>query len=340
VRLADSAARVWYGESVGSRIVRALISPFSTVFGVIASRRNSAFDQLPPDMGPIPALSVGNLSVGGTGKTPVSAWFASRFRDLGAHPAIVMRGYGEDEVLVHRMLNPDVPVYVNADRPLGVQEAALGGADVAILDDAFQHRRAARVADVVLLSADRWTGAVRLLPAGPFREPMSALRRASVVIITVKAAAESRVAELRQAVQGTTGAPVVTVDLAPASFVTVPSGQLVSMASMQGRRVLAVAGIGDPGAFELQLQKLGLLTSSFPVADHQVYEDRLIAQIVHSAEGRDAVVCTLKDAVKLGPRWPSAGIELLYLSQSVVLRDGTEALDDIIRSVLAARRNR
>ena len=103
----------------------------------------------------------------------------------------------------------------NSDRAAGVRSAALRGADVAILDDAFQHRRAARVADVVLVSADRWTGDVRLLPAGPYREPLSALRRARLVMLTVKAARDAQVRTLERAIRAETNSTVVTVDLSP-----------------------------------------------------------------------------------------------------------------------------
>ena len=94
---------------------------------------------------------------------------------------------------VHMLLNPGVPVYVAPDRRDGMLVAKTKGADCAVLDDAFQHRMAARVADLVLLSADSWRGTVHLLPVGPFREPLSSLARASLAIVTVKAADETRV---------------------------------------------------------------------------------------------------------------------------------------------------
>lgn len=337
--LADVAESVWYGDAASAKIARTLLTPLSLVFGMVVSRRNAAFDASPPAAGPIPALSIGNLTVGGTGKTPVSAWFAHRLRTAGATPAIVMRGYGNDEVLVHRLLNPDVPVYGNVDRVAGVREAATAGADVAILDDAFQHRRAARTADVVLVSADRWTGDVRLLPAGPFREPLHSLRRARLVMLTVKAAGATRVAAAERAIRGATSSTVVTVDLQAASLVHVATQQHEAAAAWQGRRVLAVSGIGDPTAFRVQLERLGLLPTPLAFADHHPYDDATVARVLAAASGFDAVVCTLKDAVKLGPKWPSSVVPLWYLSQSVVPRDGTEALDALVRSVLEARRS-
>src|SRR5437764_1070790 len=95
----------------------------------------------------VPVLGLGNLSVGGTGKTPIAAWAAAELRHLGAHPAMLLRGYGNDEPLVHGELNHRVPVVVNADRVIGVEQAVAAGADCVILDDGFQHRRLARQVD-------------------------------------------------------------------------------------------------------------------------------------------------------------------------------------------------
>ncbi len=335
--LSEIAESVWYGDRPASRMARAVLAPLSSVFGTIVRRLDAAYAAAPPAPGPIPAISIGNLTVGGTGKTPVSAWFARRFVEAGASPAIVMRGYGEDEILVHRLLNPDVPVYGNSDRAAGVRSAALRGADMAILDDAFQHRRAARVQDVVLLSADRWTGDVRLLPAGPFREPMRALRRASVVVLTVKAASDDQVRAATGAIRSATDSTVVTVDLVPASLVHVGSQEREAIVDWWGRRVLAVSGIGDPAAYLSQLTHLGLRPQPMTFPDHHRFDDASVQRVLSAATDVEAVVCTLKDAVKLGPQWPSSAVPLWYLSQSVVPRDGADALDAVVQSVLAAR---
>jgi len=163
--------RLWYGRDTFASAVRAMLVPAERVFGGIVGARDILYDAgwLPARQTAIPAVSIGNLTVGGTGKTPMAAWIARGLSARGARPAIVLRGYGDDEPLVHRTLNPDVPVLVGADRVAAIAEAARVGADIAVLDDAFQHRRAHRVADLVLVSADRWTPEARLLPAGPWR---------------------------------------------------------------------------------------------------------------------------------------------------------------------------
>ena len=103
---------VWEDRGAGARAVRALLSPASMLFGAVVRARNALYDAhaLPVRAPRIPALSIGNLTVGGTGKTPVSSWFAVQLQARGAHPAIVMRGYGADEPLVHERLAPTIPV--------------------------------------------------------------------------------------------------------------------------------------------------------------------------------------------------------------------------------------
>lgn len=335
--LADIAESVWYGDSGAARAAQSLLAPASVLYGAVVARSNARHDAAPPVAGAIPAMSIGNLTVGGTGKTPVCAWFAQQFQRAGASPAIVLRGYGDDEVHVHRLLNPGVPVLVGADRGLQVTLAAQRGADVALLDDAFQHRRAARVADVVLISADRWNGRTRLLPAGPFREPITSLTRATLVLVTVKAASDERIAQAVEAARARTAAAVLTVELQPGRLV--PMGPAAAPAPARGARVLAVSGIGDPGAFHAQLRRLGFRAQPLTFGDHHAYDATSVGRIAAAARGMDGVVCTLKDAVKLEKLWQGSVLPLWYLSQSVVPRDGAAVLDATIQSVLAARRS-
>lgn len=339
MQLGSVANALWYGQAPAARLARMLLAPVSWAFGWIVARRNAASDAVALAAPVVPVISVGNLTVGGTGKTPISAWIAEKLRAGGGSPALVLRGYGDDEVLVHERVNPGIPVLVGADRNVQVQRAADAGADVVVLDDAFQHRRAARTADVVLVSADRWTGDVRLLPAGPFREPLRSLRRAALVIVTVKSAPADRVAATTAAIRLQTDSTVVTVDLVPASCVAIADGATIDPAAWHGRRILAVCGIGDPVAFNEQLVALGLNATTLVFADHQAYDERLVARIAARAAGFDVVLCTLKDAVKLGPKWSGSAVPLWYLSQSVVPRDGAGALDALVQSVLDARRN-
>ena len=330
---------VWYGTGAGPSLARASLAPLAVAYDTVMSARNAWYDRAGharPTA--VPALSVGNLSVGGTGKTPMSAWCAARLQAMGASPAIVLRGYGDDEPAVHRILNPQVPVIATPDRVLGTARARSSGADVVVLDDAFQHRRAARVADLVLLSADRWRADAAVLPAGPWRESPAGLRRATVLVVTRKAATRAAAAAVAAwAARQAPRVPVAHVQLVFDALVRAdtPDDRL-SLAALGDADVVAVAGVGDPQAFAAQLSAAGARVTLRAFADHHPYTERDVADLVRLA-GTRLVVTTLKDAVKLSPRWPRTAPPLRYVSQRVVVEDGGAALDGALAAVLAAR---
>jgi len=336
-RVADA---VWHGRGLGARLARGALIPFEGLFSAAVAARGALYDRglLRAHALALPALSVGNLTAGGTGKTPVAAWLVSELRARGARPAVVLRGYGADEPLVHAALNPGVPVIANADRVAGVAAARAAGADVAVLDDAFQHRRARRLLDLVLVSADRWDGRVRLLPAGPWREPLAASRRGSLLVVTRKAAppatADRVVEALRRAAPGV---PVATVHIAAAALRAVGGDAELPLAAVAGERVLAVSAVGDPGAFAAQLESAGARVEAASFADHHAYTAADVARLTARASGADRVVCTLKDAVKLGPLWPRAAAPLWYVSQRLSVERGAREIDRALAALLAAR---
>lgn len=337
--------RIWYGDRPAAKLARALLLPATGLYAAITAIRGAAYDRgiLRSHGLALPAISVGNVTVGGTGKTPVAAWLAGELLRRGARPAIVLRGYGDDEPAVHSRLNPEAIVIANPDRVAGVADAASRGADLAVLDDAFQHRRARRDADVVLVSADRWPASGSVLPAGPFREPLSALGRASLVIVTRKAAPAADAARIEAKVHRIApGVPTARVHLSPDQLVDVASGARRDLSALAGRPVVAVCGVGDPAAFAAQLAEAGAAVRLRAFPDHHAFDAADVRSIVQDAEriGREggAVVCTLKDAVKLAPQWPTGGPALSYVSQHVILESGHEALDQLLTSVLLARR--
>lgn len=334
----------WRGTTSADRaLVRALM-PLAELYRAVVGVRGRLYDAgaLRSHGLALPALSIGNLTVGGTGKTPIAAWAASALRARGGRPAIVLRGYGDDEPLVHAALNPDVPVIATADRVEGARRARDAGADVVVLDDAFQHRRARRDADVVLLSADAWTGSARLLPAGPFREPLSALSRASLAVITRKAASDAAVELLRRAIaHAAPQLPVAEISLAVGALVPVATRATVQRTPSEptdiaGTRLLAIAAIGDPTAFKHQLRALGADVELAAFPDHHAYthaEARKLAE--HAVRDGRRAVCTLKDAVKLAPLWPPS--PLWYVSQRVSIERGEQELHRLLDRLLAHR---
>jgi tetraacyldisaccharide 4'-kinase len=330
---------LWWGTGAGARAMRAALAPASLVFGAIVRARNALYDRgLIPARAPrIPAVSVGNLTVGGTGKTPVSSWLATQLEGRGAHPAIVLRGYGDDEPLVHARLTPELPVVVNADRLEAIVRAADAGADVAVLDDGFQHRRVTRVADVVLVSADAPDTPVRMLPAGPYREGLSALRRASLIIVTRKAASPAQARAVAANVAGATpDVPVSIVHLA-LDAVHFERRAPAPLASIAMRRVLAIAGVGNAAAFGDQLRQAGAIVRMRAFADHHPFSEADAKALARDLGADEIALCTLKDAVKLLPLWPREAAAIGYVSQAVIVEENGGAIDALLDLVVHAR---
>ncbi|MGH7668350.1 MAG: tetraacyldisaccharide 4'-kinase [Gemmatimonadaceae bacterium] len=328
---------IWFGDGAPERAGRAVLWLPERAFAAGVAVRNLWFNRAAGrgHVGPIPAISVGNITVGGTGKTPVAAWVAGELARRGVRPAIVLRGYGGDEPAVHARLNPDVPVVVDVDRVHGVRRAAALNADVAILDDAFQHRRAARIVDLVLVSAERGLECARMLPAGPFREPVSALRRATLVMVTRKTAVPERAAAVLDFATASSGHGGAIVSLQPESLVAVDGGETRPLSALNGCRVLLMTGVGEPALVASQLQAAGASVELRAFPDHHAFTDRELARVGRSAAAADYAVCTLKDAVKISTRWPGSGA-LWYVSQQVTVERGLERLEAALDRVIAA----
>lgn len=332
--------RLWYERSAVAAAGRVALTPLSWLFGAGVRLRNTLYDagRLHSSAAAIPVASVGNLTVGGTGKTPFVAFLANRLKAAGGTPAIVMRGFGDDEWRTYEQLSPGVAVVVDPDRVSGVARAVADGADVAILDDAFQHRRIKRDADLVLLSADRELEAMPLLPAGPRREPFSALRRASLAVVVRKAADQSAAQTLLNRVQRAhPNLAAAVIALLPDGVASWTSGLKTNLDALGDKRVLAVSAIGDPVAFLHQVKPLVASVEPLAFRDHHRYTADDVATVAARAGSFDMVVCTLKDAVKLGPLWPRQGTELWYVCQRLEVDWGAAEIDRMLARLLDLR---
>lgn len=300
-RLETLLQRLWAGErGAGPAALGAIASPVAAAFGSVVRVRNRLYDTgiLPAALSPIPVISVGNLAVGGTGKTPVTAWLIRELLSRSWAPAVVTRGYGEDEVLLHRRWNPDVPVIVSRRRLDGVREARAMGRNIAVVDDGFQHRRLGRDVDVVLLSPDHGLPA-KLLPRGPFREPLRSLRRAHLVLVTAKGRhefdrAQALVAELRR--------PPGSLSIEVFAFRVGPWEMLDGQPRPPpGGAPLVLCSIGEPKGFQRSVEATsGETTELLALRDHHVYTESDVSRISRRAGSR-WIATTEKDAVKLAP---------------------------------------
>jgi tetraacyldisaccharide 4'-kinase len=335
--------RWWRGESGWpGRLARGPASVLALAFRGLVALRNGLYDRgwLPARRAPIPVLGVGNLTVGGTGKTPVAAWFVWRLAEAGRRPALVARGYGRDELALHGRWNPSVPVLASTDRADAVRQAALRGSDVAVLDDGFQHRRLARDADVVLLAAETaFPG--RMLPSGPYREPPEALGRADLVIVTRKSAPESRAVELAETVAA--GWPLVGLArafLAPAGWRHLDG----SLAPPPEGPVLVATAVADPESVQVAVRAAlaaevapgGHVPEPELVAfpDHHVFRPREVEALVSRAGSRTVVV-TEKDAVKLLDHHAVLS-RVRVLALDLRWEAGEDAVEALVEKVLAA----
>jgi tetraacyldisaccharide 4'-kinase len=307
----DRMRRFWGGTPGMSRpVMTAVTAPLASLYGLGVRGRNLAFDGglFPQEQAPIPVVSVGNLAVGGTGKTPVTRWIVDLLRRQGFRPAVVSRGYGEDELLLHRRWNPEVPVIRAPRRIQGVREAAERGCDVAVLDDGFQHRWLARELDLVLLSpADPFPP--RVLPRGPYRERLGALRRAHLLLVIAKGEGEMTRARTLLATLGSISGlpPTHLLSLLPGPWESLSGDP----APPPEGPVLAVSSVARPESVRALLAETGVSCMdvlAFP--DHHPYREGDVEEILRRAGGR-MVVTTEKDAVKLEvfrDRLPSARV--------------------------------
>ena len=290
--------------------VSALLTPLSVVFRAAVALRRMAYATGIAAMHrvPVPVIVVGNVSAGGTGKTPAVLWLVQHLRARGYRPGILSRGYGGRHASPHRV-TPESDPYAFGDEPVllasrsaspvwtGVDRAAAATAAIAaepacnvlISDDGLQHYALGRDLEICVLDGTRGLGNGWLLPAGPLREPPSRLGTVDAILVNggtgepapATGAAQVQVPRFRMALEGR-------------EFYNLEdSSRRIGPESLRGRRLHAVAGIGDPGRFFRHLQGLGLdfVAHSFP--DHHPFR----AADIGYAEA-DAIVMTEKDAVK------------------------------------------
>ncbi len=264
---------------------------------------------------PVPVVSVGNLSVGGTGKTPFVAMVAQILRDAGIPVAIAMRGYkaragaDADEAAEYRdRFGDDVPVIAHPDRARAIAAflRERPGPRCIVLDDGFQHRFVHRDLDIVLLDATRSPFDDRCLPRGWLREPVESLARAGLVALTrADAVGEDTLRTIERAVAGVTDAPTLRAAHAWEGF-DVDAHTREPPGWIQGKRVVVACAIGNPRAFLEQLTRAGAdVAASLVRRDHHRWTDadlRRLARHIETAGGParvDALVTTGKDWVKL-----------------------------------------
>lgn len=339
-----------YGRK-SSGILGALLFFISLIYGIALWLRDSAYGWglLRTMSLPIPVISIGNITLGGTGKTPATVNIAGILLKHGRKPVVLSRGYGRtdrspvlvvsdgmskvlgpalggDEPVLFADRHPSVPVVVGADRHrAGTVAIGRFHPDIAVLDDGFQHIRLKRDLNIVLIDAVDPFGSGTLFPAGILREPLTALRRADIALIT-KADKAVNIIKLKETIAQFTGAPIFSARYSPRDLMNVATGETQPLDLLAGRPVFAFAGIARPDSFISLLQTLGADISGTAVfPDHYSYTRSDLADLVRKAdEGNSALlVTTEKDGVRLKDMAPE-GVFAVRIDLEVVENDAWE----------------
>ncbi len=314
---------------------RNLLVPLTPLYHTVVSARICAYQRglLPSHRLPLPVISVGNLSFGGTGKTPTTISLVRDLIERGQKPAVLTRGYGRssaeplvvigedhgfdaatagDEPLEMAARLPATPIIVDKNRVRGGHQAITLGATILVLDDGFQHLRLERDVDIVLIDAgDPWGGG-RLPPLGRLREPLAALKRASIVVITkLPSDGGKKRDEISTKIHSIApDIPIISCELRP--YRVRINGKYESPDHLRGAHVIAFAGLGRPQGFISVLKEAGAnIREQVFFNDHHNYStnDEIDLQ-ARAAETDCIAVTTCKDAVKLSSRFDPWVVEV------------------------------
>jgi len=330
-RLERWLLRTWYSASAPF-----WLRPLEALFRAVVFLRRACYRHLltAANVG-VPVIVVGNISAGGTGKTPLVLWIVRRLQRRDLAPGIVTRGYGAspgrgarlvartddasqvgDEPLLLAQRS-GVPVAVGRDRVEAARLLARAGVQVIVSDDGLQHYRLARDMEIAVMDGERGLGNGACLPAGPLREPPSRLAEVDLVVVN--------------GAQAKHWPGAATMALVPEALAPVAGAeQRRALQSFRGQPVHAVAGIGNPGRFFGMLAREGLEVIAHPLGDHA----RIRPADLEFGDGLP-VLMTEKDAVKCGS---FANPQTWYVPVSAVLDPaGCERFDSLLDDVLARR---
>ena len=339
-RLVDGTDR-GPGPALARVALRAAAAPYAAAMRL----RNLAYDRglLASSPAGIPVVSIGNLTVGGTGKTPLVAWTVRLLERHGRRPSIVSRGYGaraghrSDEAAELAILLPGVGHHAAADRRAAVARAVAAGADVVVLDDGFQHRRLARDLDIVVVDATDPLGCGHVLPRGLLREPPAGLVRADAVVLSrIGSAAPSRRAAIRTELAAVCGGrlPGVWAECDHRAVgLRTADGSVGPLDRLRDARLFAFCGIGNPAAFRSTLAGIaGRDPAGFRAfADHHPYSAADLDALAAAARSvsADILVTTLKDLVRV-QRTDLGGIQLAAVEIAIEFEAGAASLEAAI----------
>ena len=341
------------GEARGvtALAARAGLTVLEALYAPAVALRNCWYDFVPgaARLVDVPVISVGNVTMGGTGKTPLTAAIVERAVSRGVKTAIISRGYhakpgelnDEGKELTTRI--PDC-IYVQNPKRAQAAEALCALEEssrpqLIVLDDGFQHRRLARQLDIVLIDALNPFGYNRICPRGFLRESLYSLRRAHCVVITrADRVEESDLKRIEEKVLSYNRNLILARACHRPGVLRSLSGQTEPLSSVAGKRVTAFCGLGNPDAFCQTVQSLDCNVAAFKAyPDHHLYsasDEKEITALAEQAQA-DAVVCSMKDFVKLSPTLLHASIPVYGIEIDMAFLSGEEEFWTLIDSVIA-----
>lgn len=332
----------------GDNFLRFLLKIASQFYSAAVRIRNFSYDKggLKTHKAPVPVISVGNITAGGTGKTPLVIWLCNYLQGKNVRPAVLTRGYRSgkgtlsDEPAILIKSCPGAKIIVNPDRVAGATKAVEKlRAQILIMDDGFQHRRLARDLEIAAIDATCPFGYEQLLPAGLLREPVKALARADVAVITrTNQVSAQQLADLEERLKLLNPKMVIAKSTHTPVCAKALKGRQISLDELRTKKIFAFCGIGNPQAFEYTLEQLGLNIRGTKVySDHHRYSPADICDIYE--EGRylnaDVILTTQKDWVKTAlPAMGRGNILFAYLDIRLELVAGEDKITRLIDNLL------
>ncbi len=337
-------------QSIAAGLLRILLWLVALFYGCVMRCRNWCYDVglLGSISVDIPVICIGNITTGGTGKTPLVIWLCRYLQEKGLRCAILTRGYkteGEtlsDEPALLADACNGTPVIINSDRVAGAKKAIeTHQPDVLIMDDGFQHRRLRRDMDILAIDATCPFGYGHILPAGLLREPMGSLRRASAMIITRSDQVDDGyIRRIEQTIERIAPEATIAKSIHRQTHAITSGKQTMDMEMLRSKTIYAFCGIGNPQAFFDSLSQSGLKVSGTQVFDdHHVYTEADIRPIIEQAgdRGADTILCTQKDWSKCEclvpegnePVFASMAMELDFISGFDTM---TQQLETLLQS--------
>lgn len=340
-----------------SRVIQKALYPFSKIYGFVVKTRIFFYKKgiLKCARLPVPVISVGNITVGGTGKTPVVEYIARYLQAKGKRVAILSRGYAasirqedsftdknvcNDEYLLFKENIPDVPHLLNKDRTKGGLEAIERfQAECLVLDDGFQHLRLARDLNIVIIDALNPFGYEQIVPCGLLREPLKGIKRADMIILShVDQCSRDKIVVITNRLREIARhIPVIEIIHKPVCLESAKDTTKLDIDCLRGKMVFAFCAIGNPASFRKSIENLGAGIAGFRVfPDHHVYTPSELQELNAAAQNMkpDAIVITQKDRVKIGNNLGIWEFPLWTLKIEVRIVNGYEIFENKINAIL------